>query len=198
MSSVVLSGDTSGTITITAPAVAGSNTATLPAGTGTIAVQGASTNIVVGTSVATTSGTSVDITGIPSWVKRVTLMLNGVSTNGSSTLLIQIGTSSGVETSGYASGGTYQGASEAGATSTAGFLNGNGGTSADATCGLTTFCSFGSNKWVSSSVSATTTTNYTYIGGGAKTLSGTLDRVRITTVNGTDQFDAGSINILYE
>jgi hypothetical protein len=34
--------------------------------------------------------------------------------------------------------------------------------------------------------------------GGFVPLSGTLDRVRITTANGTDTFDAGSINILYE
>jgi hypothetical protein len=33
---------------------------------------------------------------------------------------------------------------------------------------------------------------------GTKSLSATLDRIRITTVNGTDTFDAGSINILYE
>ena len=33
---------------------------------------------------------------------------------------------------------------------------------------------------------------------GRVTLSGALDRVRVTTVNGTDTFDAGSINILYE
>jgi hypothetical protein len=33
---------------------------------------------------------------------------------------------------------------------------------------------------------------------GSKTLAGTLDRIRITTVNGTDTFDAGQINILYE
>jgi len=34
--------------------------------------------------------------------------------------------------------------------------------------------------------------------GGSKTLSDTLTQVRITTVNGTDTFDAGTINILYE
>lgn len=33
---------------------------------------------------------------------------------------------------------------------------------------------------------------------GHKALAGVLDRIRITTVNGTDTFDAGSVNILYE
>ena len=40
MSSIVISGDTSGTITIAAPAVSGTNTLTLPASTGTVMVNG--------------------------------------------------------------------------------------------------------------------------------------------------------------
>ena len=40
MSSVVISGDTSGAITLAAPAVSGTNTATLPAATGTVMVSG--------------------------------------------------------------------------------------------------------------------------------------------------------------
>jgi hypothetical protein len=40
MSSVVISGDTSGAITLSAPAVSGTNTATLPAATGTVMVSG--------------------------------------------------------------------------------------------------------------------------------------------------------------
>ena len=203
-----LNGSTSGYTEIDAPAVAGSNTLVLPTGAGSayqVVRNGATAgsleftdNIVSGTAVASTSGTSIDFTGIPSWVKRVTVMLNGVSTNGTSSLLFQIGTSSGIESSGYVSSGTYQGAGSGGATSTAGFLNQAGGAIADTTCGTTSIVSFGSNKWVSSSVSSTGSSNYSYIGAGAKTLSGTLDRVRITTVNGTDTFDAGSINILME
>ena len=203
-----LNGSTSGYTEIDAPAVAGSNTLVLPTGAGSayqVVRNGATAgsleftdNIVSGTAVASTSGTSIDFTGIPSWVKRVTVMLNGVSTNGTSSLLFQIGTSSGIESSGYVSSGTYQGAGSGGATSTAGFLNQAGGAIADTTCGTTSIVSFGSNKWVSSSVSSTGSSNYSYIGAGAKTLSGTLDRVRITTVNGTDTFDAGSINILTE
>ncbi len=38
--------------------------------------------------------------------------------------------------------------------------------------------------------------NSTVVGG--KTLSAILDRIRLTTVNGTDTFDAGQINIMYE
>jgi len=40
MSSILLSGDTSGAVTLTVPAVAGTRTATLPAATGTVMVSG--------------------------------------------------------------------------------------------------------------------------------------------------------------
>jgi hypothetical protein len=40
MSSIVISGDSSGTVSLTVPSVAGTNTATLPAATGTVMVSG--------------------------------------------------------------------------------------------------------------------------------------------------------------
>jgi hypothetical protein len=125
-------------------------------------------------------------------------MLNRVSTTGTVPLLYQIGTSSGVVTSGYVSSGGYCGAGQAGLQSTSGFLNGAGGAIADTSVGITTICSFGSNTWVSSSVSGDGTADFVKMGGGSITLGGTLDRVRITTTTGTPTFDAGSINILYE
>ena len=181
--------------TLATPVLSGSVTGTYTlAGTPTM---GASL-ITAGTAVASTSGTSIDFTGIPSWVKRITVMLNGVSTSGSSVpVLFQIGSGS-VTITGYVSSGTYQGTSQGGTTSTAGFLNQASGVLGDTICGTTTLVSFGSNRWVAASVSAPGNVNYSYLGGGSVLLSSTLDRVRITTVNGTDTFDAGSINILYE
>jgi len=52
--------------------------------------------------------------------------------------------------------------------------------------------------WISSSILASSGTARINIAAGSKSLSAALDRVRITTVNGTDTFDAGAINILYE
>ena len=52
------------------------------------------------------------------------------------------------------------------------------------------------NTWVSTH--SLNSGGESFMGSGSKTLSSTLDRIRITTVNGTDAFDAGSINILYE
>lgn len=99
-----LNGSTSGYVEVDAPATAGSNTLVLPTGNGS-ADQVLSTNgsgtlsfvdrgrMVLETAQATTSGTSVDFTGIPSWVKKITVMFNGVSTSGTSRFLIQLGDS---------------------------------------------------------------------------------------------------------
>jgi hypothetical protein len=151
--------------------------------------------ITSGTAVASTSGTSIDFTGIPSWAKRITVMFNGVSTNGSSYVIVQLGDSGGVETSSYL-GNSQQGGSPV-AFST-GFLI---STAADASAtryGAVSITLLGSNAWVAQGVIADTNNTWTTPLAGVKSLSDTLDRVRITTVNGTDTFDAGTINILYE
>lgn len=155
--------------------------------------------IVRSTSVATTSGTSIDFTGIPSWVKRVTVMLNGVSTSGTSAVIFQIGSGS-FTTSGYLGTGTGYASGSTGA-STA-FTNGFGtedlGNATFLRYGQSTLFNISGNIWIFSSVIATGGTVASRWGGGSLTLSGVLDRVRLTTFNGTDTFDAGSVNILYE
>ena len=72
--------------------------------------------------------------------------------------------------------------------------------SAEVSHGIATLCLLNSltGLWVMNSVLGHSNEFYTTLSGGSKTLSGTLDRVRITTANGTDAFDAGSVNILYE
>lgn len=155
--------------------------------------------LVSGTAVASTSGTSIDFTGIPSWVKRITVMFSAVSTNGSSGFAIQLGTSGGIENTGYLSGCSYAQISNQSqaANSTTSLLCAFTTTAALTNAGSISISLVGSNAWVSSGTICTSST-YNYFSGGAKTLSGTLDRLRIITVNGTDTFDAGSINILYE
>jgi hypothetical protein len=195
--SIVLQATGGGSVTIQEPTTASNFTQTLPAGTGTIAVQGASSNIVSGTPV-TASGTAIDFTGIPSWVKRVTVMFSGVSTNGTSQPMIQLGDSGGFETTGYSSGCSIIGTSSAaGYTGTTGFITG-GQLAANTLSGSATITLIGSNLWACQGVLAFVTSNGTAMFAGSKTLSDTLDRIRITTVNGTDTFDAGTINILYE
>lgn len=171
---------------------------TSPSISGAVMSTMASSVITSGTAVASTSGTSIDFTGIPSWVKRITILLHRVSTTGIVPLLYQLGTSGGIVSTGYVSSGSYQGAGQGGLQSTSGLLNGAGGAILDTSVGITTICNFGSNTWVSSSISGDGSADYTKIGGGSITLGGTLDRIRITTTTGTPTFDAGSINILYE
>lgn len=168
---------------------------------GTSGVLDNSGAFIAGTAVASTSGTSIDFTSIPSWVKRVTVMFSGVSTNGSSFPLIQIGSGSPA-TTGYVATGTHL-TSGAGSTAfTTGFGIDQVGDAGVIFQGLMTICLLNSstNLWVASGVVGAVAPSYTQTApfAGTKALSGVLDRVRITTVNGTDTFDSGSINILYE
>ena len=148
----------------------------------------------LGTAV-TASGTSVDFTGIPSTAKRITVMFSGVSTNGTSRILLRIGAGS-VDASGYQATATLNGLD---LTETSGYIACWRGDSANIVNGAITLTLLGSNIWIqggSTSASAGAATGAFYM--GTKTLSGVLDRIRITTVNGTDTFDAGSINIMWE
>lgn len=200
--SIVLLGSTSGSCTLQEQAVAGTSVLTLPVGTGTVVANNVNSAIVSGTSVASTSGTSIDFTNIPSWVKRITVMFNGVSTNGTSAKIIQIGDSGGIETSGYTGTGTVVG--NGSGTSTAmssGFFASQGSAATDVLSGQATISLLDSatNTWAYSGVfGQSTATAIIYWSGGAKATSAVLDRIRITTANGTDTFDAGTINILYE
>jgi hypothetical protein len=206
---VKLNGATSGSVTIDAPAVAGTNTLTLPAVTDTLvglaATQTLTNKIIQGgaitsaTAKASTSGTTVDFSGIPSWVKRITVMFSGVSTSGTSNLLIQLGTSSGVTTTGYATYGIKTGTTSvaSGANSTVGFPV-VGTAAVYVYSGSIIFSALGSNIWTGFGFLADSVGGNGFIITGGISLSATLDRVRITTVNGTDTFDAGTINIMYE
>lgn len=154
--------------------------------------------IVRGTAVSA-SGTSVDFTSIPSWVKRVIVMLNGVSTSGTSIPIVQIGSGS-VTTTGYlAYAGFAGGANTAGSTSsTIGFPINSGSAANTLYITYSIFSYSGNIYFATMSGGMAGTTNQLHAGGGNVTLSGALDRVRVTTTNGTDTFDAGVINILYE
>lgn len=143
--------------------------------------------------------TNVDFTGIPSWVKRITVMFDAVSTSGSSTVQVQIGDSGGIENTGYVSVSMRTNATGLNANSiTTGFgFDGASASSAYSRSGSMVLTNLNGNIWTAQGA-ISETTDALSVQGGSKTLSATLDRVRVTTVNGTDTFDAGSINILYE
>lgn len=164
---------------------------------------GRASALVSGTSVASTSGTSIDFTSIPSWVKRITVMFNGVSTNGSTAFLIQLGTGATptYTTSGYSSYGVVLAAtSMSGAVRTDGFPFGNTSTSTNTYGGSIVLTNVNANLWSANGfvASAGTVGNGGLLGAGSIDLGALLTAVRIRATNGTDVFDAGSINILFE
>lgn len=162
----------------------------------TVSSTGTYGQLKSGTAQASTSGTSIDFTSIPSWVKRITVMFSGVSKNSGSAFLVQIGDSGGIENTGYLSSYSYCDTTVSTSNVTTGFgIHSSSG--ADVLTGTMQLCLVGSNLWVSSHTCKVASA-LTSFGAGNKTLSDTLDRVRITALNGTDTFDAGSINILYE
>jgi hypothetical protein len=158
-----------------------------------------------GTAVASTSGTSIDFTGIPSWVKRVTVMFNGVSTNaaGASPFLLQIGSGSVLSTGYVSYSGVINNSNQTVTTSSStGFVFSTAMGNSSTVNGHFILTIVSATTWVGSHVFGGldgSGNNVVRNGGGVSpSLSGALDRVRITTVNGTDTFRAGSINILYE
>jgi hypothetical protein len=153
--------------------------------------------IASGTAV-TASGTSVDFISIPSWVKRITVMFSGTSTNGSSNVQVQIGDSGGIENTGYLGSANTFNTSTAGTNYSTGFIFSEDVASASVLYGHMIITNVSGNLWVESHSGGQSNSATVSVGGGQKTLSDVLDRIRITTVNGTDTFDAGSINILYE
>jgi hypothetical protein len=209
-----LNGSTSGYTELDAPAVAGNNNIKLPASNGAafqIVRNGANAGeleyadgLVLSTAKASTSGTSIDFspsdgTGIPSWAKRVTLMFNGVGTSGGNgtsgnNFRIILGTSSGLELTGYSLIASLISTAGELITSTAGFVFQNYSNSTRVN-GSLTLNNVSGNTWVATGLFGSI---YVFNVTGSKALASALTRLQITTVNGTDTFNAGSINIMYE
>ena len=150
--------------------------------------------------VATASGVAVDFTGIPAWVKRITVMGSAVSTNGSSLEMIQLGDSGGVEATGYESNTSALTGSALTSNITTGLMINNGtgaGNTIDFVASIV-LINPATNTWVFSCNSNFRGVAQIQVSAGAKSLSAPLDRVRVTMFNGTDTFDAGSVNILFE
>jgi hypothetical protein len=149
----------------------------------------------------TTSGTFVDFPSTPSWTRKMTVMLNGVSTSGTSELMYRIGVGGTPDTSGYLGASSFLAASSMGtANYTAGFGAYNSVTAADVRHGaiVLTLQNSATNTWVCSGGFGLSNNSLQVVTFGSKALSGPLGVFRLTTVGGTDTFDLGSVNILYE
>ena len=143
------------------------------------------------------TGTSINFPGIPSTAKRITVMLNAVSTNGASVVLIRVGSGS-AQSTGYNSITTSVSSGGATvATSTSGFVV-VGSSSTGSRFGSMVLTQLSGNTWVAEGGFYEASTGFHGNIAGAVAVSGVLDRVSVATTNGTDTFDAGSINVLYE
>lgn len=143
------------------------------------------------------SGAAIDVPSIESWARRVTIVFQGLSVNGTSSIMVQIGDAGGIEASGYLGSSSVISTGVASTAYTTGFgLR----TSADADVisGAMVLTRLSGNLWVASATYAFENAAATGTSGGAKTLTDTLTQIRITTVGGANLFDFGSINVLYE
>jgi hypothetical protein len=173
------------------------NTADLADGAVTRAKVGESL-IRLGTAQATTSGVFKEFTAIPSWVRKITVAFNFVSTNGTANILVQLGTGGAPTTSGYAGYSVFSWVSGiVPISSTAGIPIFNDAASYNHT-GHLTFTNFNGNSWVGSGQFVTAGTQGAIVSGGVIDLAGVLNYLRIVTANGTDAFDAGAVNISWE
>ena len=209
-----LNGQTSGYVELESPAVAGSNTLVLPTGNGTngqyLQTNGSGTlswqtvsasNLTRATAQATTSGTSIDFTGIPSGVRRIQLLLDQVSISTGDTCQVQLGDSGGFETSGYDYSSIFIHTGNHGSSAyTAGF-----GIRWEAPecnrSGIMEIVNLTGNVWVARHMFDTNSSAQSSglsQGAGRKELSGELTQIRLTTVGGTATFDNGQANIIYE
>ena len=156
--------------------------------------------ITQGTAVASTSGTSIDFTSLPAWVKRITVIFNETSLSNTDNILIQLGTGATptYTTTGYVStSNVYNAASgTSGISSTTGLAVSVGGAAASTASGALTIINISGNTWISfHTIKVQTSTVGS--GGGSIALGAVLTAVRITST-GTATFDAGSVNIMYE
>ncbi len=163
------------------------------------AIDAQTTSAVTGTATATTSGTQVDYTGIPSTVKRITVTIVGLELSGTDELLIQLGDAGGFETTGYTADSTviFSAGNPSSAASSSGFLVNLGSGNIVSGSMIITLHDDTTDTWVSSSVFARGDTTANVVGGGSKALSDTLTQIRITP-SGANTFSAGSVNVTYE
>ena len=212
MSNIAFTANVSGTaiFNIASPATNTNRTITLPDATTTLVGTDAAQTLtnktitspvfsswqggsLISSTAVTASGTAVTFTGIPAWVRRITLMLSGVSTTGTSPIVARIGSGS-ITSTGYTSSASSSGGNNSDATA---FLLTNGTANADTLNGAAQILNLSGNIWVESGVMATLNGS-ARMSGGSITLAGLLDRIQVTTLAGTDTFDAGTINIMYE
>ncbi len=200
---VITTGDATGILQLQSNGVTGltlSNTANVTVDTN-LTVSGYEVKpIVSGTVQVATGAANIDFTGIPNWVKKITVMVRGISTTGASHYIIRLGTSGGYVATNYLGSSTNFGGAGTGSAEahTTGFGFSGDIIAGSIYTGILVIVNMTDTVWVASGSGCFTDSPYSSTSGGAVDAGGVVTSIRLTTVNGTDLFDAGSINILYE
>lgn len=193
---------TIGSVGIGVPSDNTVSTAKLVDGAVTGAKVAPGATLALATKQASTSGTAINFTSIPSGTKQITVTFAKVSLSGTSSLLVQLGTSGGYTTTGYSGFAGWSDGGGGSAFSSNGMLVSIGAAGSHMTGTVTwTLMDAATNLWVGTMVAVYNNgsdAGYAHFGATSIALAAELDRVRITTVNGTDTFDLGNINIAYK
>lgn len=152
--------------------------------------------LTLSTAVATTSGTAFDFTDVPAGANEVYLILDGVSLSGTDSLLVQLGDSGGIETSGYTSGSGYFTTSAQNAVQNGAAFPIRAVDSTAVISGILSMIRLTGNTWSVSGNFTRQGTSGVIIAAGSKTLSAEMTQFRLTR-SGTDTFSAGQINGAY-
>lgn len=154
---------------------------------------------VVGAQITVTGAIVELATDLPDWVSQVELSFSGLSSNGTSEHLVQIGPAAGIVATGYfCQSGGFDAANQVLVNGTTGIIVKNPG-AANSSAGVLRLTRQGTLLWLA-------TVQLTHVGAGlgsqwfcvgSISLAGALKRIRLTNANGTDQFDAGTVSMNY-
>ena len=177
-----------------AAGVAGQSLTTQGAGANPTWVTSSNSSVTLGTAVNTTSGTAIDWLPIPAGANLVMLSYAGLSTSGTDQIIVQLGTASGIETTGYLGASTELTTTPTSQNFTTG-IGISGANAANIRHGVLTFVRLTGNTWAAFGVSSLSNAAWSILSSGSKSLSGPINRLRLTTAGGTNTLDAGQANI---
>ena len=161
-------------------------------GATTAPIWGSPFSWTYGASQNTTTGTQFDFTGIPAGLNDVVLDLTDVSLSGTDNLLVQLGTSGGIVTTGYGGSASVVAAASANSDN---YTNGAGirvGVAAATSSGRVRMERLSGNIWqISHIITFKATANGNAVGCSIVDLGAELTQIRLTRT-GANTFDGGS------
>lgn len=145
----------------------------------------------------TAEGTAVDFASLPEGIKRITLNIYSLSTSGTSNMTVRLGTSGGVQATGYLGAVTNQTGTPAENLST-GFDITLANAATHVVHGQLVLTRLTGNTWICTGSVALSNAAAMRECAGSVVLTGELTTLRVTTAGGTNVFDDGTLSLLLE